>query len=221
VKLWQFSGKPDSTSTSTRSESPTSSSSKSVTPTARPCSSSKKSRTKGVSAPSKEHESAYRIDKGSSYTPLTNSQHNSIPAAKTATTTFIKASKKTSGNKPAGCDNTAKYVVKPDKALKNITATPTKARSNDSPAGASDLKADVSKARRLSRPPPGTTASNGKVQIEGVKDTVATKGKREARTGAVPATGKGAGSTQATAKGRTKSGGEKEQRPKLGSHPKK
>jgi hypothetical protein len=59
------------------------------------------------------------------------------------------------------------------------------------------------------------------VQIEGVKDTVATKGKREAGTGAVPTTRKGAGNTQATAKGRTRSGGEKEQRPNLGSHPKK
>jgi hypothetical protein len=37
----------------------------------------------------------------------------------------------------------------------------------------------------------------------------------------VPTTRKGAGNTQATAKGRTRSGGEKEQRPNLGSHPKK
>ncbi|GJM99268.1 hypothetical protein PR202_ga16355 [Eleusine coracana subsp. coracana] len=223
VKISRFSSKSDSTSTSTRSESPTSSSSKSVTPTARPSSSSKKSLTKGAPSPSKEQDSSYRIDKRSSYTPLTNRQHNAVPAATAAKTTAIKASKKTSSNKSAGSDNTnaVKNVTKLNKALKSIAAADSKARSNDSSAGVKNLKADVGTTRRLSRPPPATIGSHGEVQLEGVQDTVTTKGKGGAGSGFVPTTCKGAGGTEAIAKGRRRAGGEKEQRPKLGSRAKK
>ncbi|TVU08899.1 hypothetical protein EJB05_42326 [Eragrostis curvula] len=223
VRTSRFSSKPDSTSTSTRSESPTSSSSKSVTPTARPSSSSKKSQAKGAPAPSKEQDSAYRIDKRSSYTPLANRQHNVVPAARTASATPIKASKKTSGNKPAwpGNTNAVKNVAKPDKALKIIAATAPKARSDDSSARGKDFKPDVGTVRRLSRPPAATMGSKGDVPLEGIQGTMATKGRGRAGTGNVLATRKGAGATQDMANGRRRAGGEKEQRPTLGSHAKK
>lgn len=208
------------------SESPTSSSSKSVTPTARPSSSSKKSVAKRTPAPSKEQVFSCRIDKRSSYTPLTNRQHNAVPsatAATTAKTTVVKASKKTSGNKSAGSDSTnaVKNVAKPNKTPKNVAATGPKARSNDSSAGVKDLKVDVGMTRRLSRPPPATIGSHGEVQLESLNDTVSTKGKGGAGTGAMPTTCKGAGSAKAIATGSRRAGGEKEQRPKLGSRAKK
>uniref|UniRef100_A0A0A9H525 Uncharacterized protein n=1 Tax=Arundo donax TaxID=35708 RepID=A0A0A9H525_ARUDO len=187
VRTSRFSNKPDSTSTSTRSESPTSSSSKSVTPTARPSSSSKKNVNRGAPPPAKE-DLAYKIDKRSSYTPLTNRQHNVIPASRTTTATATKASKKTSGKKPAaaGSTNTTKNTVKPgipDKPLKNITAAALKARSKYSSASVKDQKLEVGTARRLSCPPAGARGSHGEVQLEVVHDTVAAKGR--SRTGTV------------------------------------
>jgi hypothetical protein len=213
VKLVQFSSKPDATSASTTSGSPTSSSTKSVTPTARPSSSSsKKSLNKGAAAPSKEQDSAYRIDKRSSYTPLTNRQHNSIPSAPTTTTAATKASKKASGNKSQP-SNAVKNVARPDKALKNVTAPTTKPRSNDYSVGAKDKKVNAGTTRRLSCPPAATTNN--------VQAAAASKGRSRAATGAVPATRKDAGATDVVLKGRRRAGEEKEQRLKLGSLAKK
>ncbi|RCV12534.1 hypothetical protein SEVIR_2G286900v4 [Setaria viridis] len=212
VRTSRFSSKPDATSASTTSGSPTSSSTKSVTPTARPSSSSsKKSLNRGAAAPSKEQDSAYRIDKRSSYTPLTNRQHNSIPSAPTTTTTATKASKKASGNKPQP-SNAVKNVARPDKASKDVTAPATKSRSNNSSVGAKDKKVNDGTTRRLSCPPAATT--------DNVQATAAPKGRSRAATGAVPATRKDAGATDAVLKGRRRAG-EKEQRPKLGSLAKK
>jgi hypothetical protein len=212
VKLVQFSSKPDATSASTTSGSPTSSSTKSVTPTARPSSSSsKKSLNKGAAAPSKEQDSAYRIDKRSSYTPLTNRQHNSIPSAPTTTTAATKASKKASGNKSQP-SNAVKNVARPDKALKNVTAPTTKPRSNDYSVGAKD-KVNAGTTRRLSCPPAAT--------MNNVQAAAASKGRSRAATGAVPATRKDAGATDVVLKGRRRAGEEKEQRLKLGSLAKK
>lgn len=213
MKLVQFSSKPDATSASTTSGSPTSSSTKSVTPTARPSSSSsKKSLNKGAAAPSKEQDSAYRIDKRSSYTPLTNRQHNSIPSAPTTTTAATKASKKASGNKSQP-SNAVKNVARPDKALKNVTAPTTKPRSNDYSVGAKDKKVNAGTTRRLSCPPAATTNN--------VQAAAASKGRSRAATGAVPATRKDAGATDVVLKGRRRAGEEKEQRLKLGSLAKK
>lgn len=213
MKLVQFSSKPDATSASTTSGSPTSSSTKSVTPTARPSSSSsKKSLNKGAAAPSKEQDSAYRIDKRSSYTPLTNRQHNSIPSAPTTTTAATKASKNASGNKSQP-SNAVKNVARPDKALKNVTAPTTKPRSNDYSVGAKDKKVNAGTTRRLSCPPAATTNN--------VQAAAASKGRSRAATGAVPATRKDAGATDVVLKGRRRAGAEKEQRLKLGSLAKK
>jgi hypothetical protein len=156
------------------------------------------------------------MDKKSSYTPLTNRQHNSIPAAPTATTTTTatKASKKTSGYKSQP-SNAVKNVAGLDKApKKNVTATTTKPRLNDSSAGAKDQKVDAGTTRRLSCPPAGTT-DNAQV-------TATLKGRSRAATSAVPTARKGAGATatDAVLKGRRRAG-EEEQRPKLGSHAKK
>lgn len=212
IRTSRFSSKPDSTTASTTSESPTSSSTTSVTPTARPSSSSssKKKLNREAPTPSKDQDSAYRMDKKSSYTPLTNRQHNSIPAAPTATTTTTtatKASKKTSGYKSQP-SNAVKNVAGLDKApKKNVTATTTKPRLNDSSAGAKDQKVDAGTTRRLSCPPARTT-DNAQV-------TATLKGRsRAARKGA------GATATDAVLKGRRRAG-EQEQRPKLGSHAKK
>lgn len=213
MKLVQFSSKPDATSASTTAGSPTSSSTKSVTPTARPSSSSsKKSLNKGDAAPSKEQDSAYKIDKRSSYTPLTNRQHNSIPSAPTTTTAATKASKKASGNKSQP-SNAVKNVARPDKALKNVTAPTTKPRSNDYSVGAKDKKVNAGTTRRLSCPPAATTNN--------VQAAAASKGRSRAATGAVPATRKDAGATDVVLKGRRRAGAEKEQRLKLGSLAKK
>ncbi|PUZ71569.1 hypothetical protein GQ55_2G323600 [Panicum hallii var. hallii] len=214
VRTSRFSSKPDATSASTSSGSPTSSSTKSVTPTARPSSSSsKKNLNRGAAAPSKEQDSAYRIDKRSSYTPLTNRQHNSIPAAPSTTTatTATKASKKTSGGKSQP-SKAAKKDARPDKASKNVTAITTKPRSNDSSVGAKDKKVNAGTARRLS----GPSAANP----DNVQATAALKGRSRAATGSVPATRKDGGATDAVLKGRGRAG-EKEQRPKLGSLAKK
>lgn len=218
IRTSRFSSKPDSTTASTTSESPTSSSTTSVTPTARPSSSSssKKKLNREAPTPSKDQDSAYRMDKKSSYTPLTNRQHNSIPAAPTATTTTTatKASKKTSGYKSQP-SNAVKNVAGLDKApKKNVTATTTKPRLNDSSAGAKDQKVDAGTTRRLSCPPAGTT-DNAQV-------TATLKGRSRAATSAVPTARKGAGATatDAVLKGRRRAG-EQEQRPKLGSHAKK
>lgn len=151
------------------------------------------------------------MDKKSSYTPLTNRQHNSIPAAPTATTTATKASKKTQGNKSQP-SNAVKSVTRLDKAPKNVTATATKPRSNDSSAGAKDQKVDAGTTRRLSCPP-AATKDNAQV-------TETLKGRSRAATSAAPTASKGAGATDAVIKGRRRTG-EKEQRPKLGSHAKK
>ncbi|CAL5087310.1 unnamed protein product [Urochloa decumbens] len=210
VRTSRFSSKPDTASASTTSGSPTSSSAKSVTPTARPSSSSsKKNLNRGAAAPSKEKDSTYRIDKRSSYTPLMNRQHNSIPAAPSTTTTATKSSKKASGNKSLQ-SNAVKNAARPDKASKNVTATVTKPRSNDSSVGAKDKKVNASTAKRLSCPPTATT--------DNVQVTAAPKGRSRSATGAVPAT-RNAGATDAVLKGRR--AGEKEQRPKPGSLAKK
>ena len=213
MKLEQFSSKPDATSASTSSGSPTSSSTKSVTPTARPSSSSsKKKLNRGAAAPSKEQDSAFRIDKKSSYTPLTNRQHNSIPAAPTTTTTTAtKASKKTSGSRSQP-SKAVKNDARPDKASKNVTETATKPRLNDSSVGAKDKKVNGGTARRLSCPP----AANP----DNVQATAALKGRSRAATGSVPAIRKDASPTDAILKGRRRTG-EEEQRPKLGSRAKK
>ena len=217
MKLEQFSSKPDATSASTSSGSPTSSSTRSVTPTARPSSSSsKKKLNRGAAAPSKEQDSAFRIDKKSSYTPLTNRQHNSIPAAPTTTTTTTgttatKASKKTSGSKSQP-SKAVKNDVRLDKASKNVTETTTKPRLNDSSVGAKDKKVNGGTARRLSCPP----AANP----DNVQATAALKGRSRAATGSVPAIRKDASPTDAILKGRRRTG-EEEQRPKLGSRAKK
>jgi hypothetical protein len=204
VKLVQFSSKPDATSASTTSGSPTSSSTKSVTPTARPSSSSsKKSLNKGAAAPSKEQDSAYKIDKRSSYTPLTNRQHNSIPSAPTTTTAATKASKKASGNKSQP-SNAVKNVARPDKALKNVTAPTTKPRSNDYSVGAKDKKVNAGTTRRLSCPPAATTNN--------VQAAAASKGRSRAATGAVPATRKDAGATDVVLKGRRRAGEQERRR---------
>ncbi|KAG2636231.1 hypothetical protein PVAP13_2NG441109 [Panicum virgatum] len=220
VRTSRFSSKPDATSASTSSGSPTSSSTKSVTPTARPSSSSsKKKLNRGAAAPSKEQDSAFRIDKKSSYTPLTNRQHNSIPAAPTTTTTTTttgttatKASKKTSGSKSQP-SKAIKNDARPDKASKNVTETATKPRLNDSSVGAKDKKVNAGTARRLSCPP----AANP----DNVQATAALKGRSRAATVSVPATRKDAGPTDAVLKGSRRAGEEKEQRPKLGSRAKK
>ncbi|CAN6182989.1 unnamed protein product [Urochloa humidicola] len=219
VRTSRFSSKPDSSSASTTSGSPTSSSTKSVTPTARPSSSSsKKTLNRGAAAPSKEQDSAYRIDKRSSYTPLTNRQHNSIPAAPTTTTTANTtatatiASKKTSGNKSQP-SKAVKNVARSDKASKNVTASVTKPHPNDSSVGAKDKKVNAGTARRVPCPPAGTT--------DNVQATAAPKGRSRAATGAVPATRKDAGSTNAVLKGRRRAGEEKEQRPMPASLAKK
>ncbi|KAL6846761.1 hypothetical protein ACP4OV_024209 [Aristida adscensionis] len=223
VRTSRFSSKSDAASTSTRSESPTSSSSKSVTPTERPGSSSRKNLNTAAAALPKEQDSAYRIDKRSSYTPLTNRQHNSIPAARTSAT---KASKMTSAKKPAGpgSANAVKNVAKPDKAPKNIATSSTKARLKDSSVGGKDQKAkiDAGPSRRLSCPPAATMGSNGDQQLESVQDTVAARGRSRTGTGNVPSTRKGVVITaEAIPSGRRRAGGEKEQRLKLGSHAKK
>ncbi|CAL5073281.1 unnamed protein product [Urochloa decumbens] len=211
VRTSRFSSKPDAASASTTSGSPTSSSTKSVTPTARPSSSSsKKNLNRGAAAPSKEKDSTYRIDKRSSYTPLTNRQHNSIPAAPITTTTATKSSKKTSGNKSQP-SNAVKNAARPDKASKNVTTTVTKPRSNDSSVGAKDKKINAGTAKRLSCPPAAKT--------DNVQVTAAPKGRSRSATSAVPATRKDAGATDVVLKGRR--AGEKEQRPKPGSLAKK
>jgi len=213
VRTSRFSSKPDATSASTSSGSPTSSSTRSVTPTARPSSSSsKKNLNREAAAPSKEQDSAYKIDKRSSYTPLTNRQHNSIPAAPTTTTTATKASKKTSGSKSQP-SKAVKNDVRLDKASKNVTETTTKPRLNDSSVGAKDKKVNAGTARRLSCPP----AANP----DNVQATAALKGRSRAATVSVPATRKDAGPTDAVLKGSRRAGEEKEQRPKLGSRAKK
>lgn len=102
-----------------------------------------------------------------------------------------------------------------DKAPKNVTATATKPRLN---SGAKDQKVDAGTARRLSCPPaPAGTTGNAQV-------TTTLKGRSRAATSAVPTARKGAGATATTTdavlKGRSRAG-EKEQRPKLGSHAKK
>ncbi|OEL22042.1 hypothetical protein BAE44_0016942 [Dichanthelium oligosanthes] len=214
VRTSRFLSKPDNASASTTSESPTSSSTKSVTPTARPSSSSsKKNLNRGAAAPSKEQDSAYRIDKRSSYTPLTNRQHNSIPAPPTTTTTATKGSKKTSGNKSQP-SNAVKNVARPDKASRNVTTTATKPPSNDSSVGAKDKKVDAGTSRRLSCPPTATTNN--------IQAAAALKRRSKAATSVVPATHKGvsSGTTGAVLKGRSRAG-EKEQRPKLGNLAKK
>nr|CAB3453979.1 unnamed protein product [Digitaria exilis] len=206
--LQAFSSKSDATTASTTSGSPTSSSTKSVTPTARPSSSSsKKNFNRGAAAPSKEQDPTYRIDKRSSYTPLTNRQHNSIPAAPTTTTAATKASKKTSGNKSRP-SNAVKNVARPDKAPKNVTETSTKSRSKDSSDGAKDQKVN---ARRLSGLP---AAKRDNVQV-----TATLKGRNKTVTGVAPATRKDAGTTDSVLNGRREGG--KEQRAKLGSLSKK
>jgi len=183
-----------------------------VTPTARPSSSSsKKNLNREAAAPSKEQDSAFRIYKKSSYTPLTNRQHNSIPAAPTTTTTATKASKKTSGSKSQP-SKAVKNDVRLDKASKNVTETTTKPRLNDSSVGAKDKKVNGGTARRLSCPP----AANP----DNVQATAALKGRSRAATGSVPAIRKDASPTDAILKGRRRTG-EEEQRPKLGSRAKK
>lgn len=212
VRTSRFSSKPDATSASTSSGSPTSSSTRSVTPKARPSSSSsKKNLNREAAAPSKEQDSAYKIDKRSSYTSLTNRQHNSIPAAPTTTTTATKASKKTSGSKSQP-SKAVKNDVRLDKASKNVTETTTKPRLNDSSVGAKDKKVNGGTARRLSCPP----AANP----DNVQATAALKGRSRAATGSVPAIRKDASPTDAILKGRRRTG-EEEQRPKLGSRAKK
>ncbi|CAN6205314.1 unnamed protein product [Urochloa humidicola] len=214
VRTSRFSSKPDAASASTTSGSPTSSSTKSVTPTARPgSSSSKKNLNRGAAAPTKEQDSAYRIDKRSSYTPLTNRQPNSLPAAPTTTTATI-ASKKTSGNKSQP-SKAVKNVARPDKASKNVTTSVTlmKPWSNDSSVSAKDKKVNAGTAKRLSCPPAATT---GNMQV-----TAAPNGRSRSATGTVPATCKDAGATDAVLKGRRRAGVEKEQRPKPGSLAKK
>ncbi|KAF8780795.1 hypothetical protein HU200_000737 [Digitaria exilis] len=208
VRTSRFSSKSDATTASTTSGSPTSSSTKSVTPTARPSSSSsKKNFNRGAAAPSKEQDSTYRIDKRSSYTPLTNRQHNSIPAAPITTTAATKASKKTSGTKSRP-SNPVKNVARPDKAPKNVTETSTKSRSKDSSDGAKDQKVN---ARRLSGLP---AAKRDNVQVTGTL-----KGRNKAVTGVAPATRKDCGTTDSVLNGRREGG--KEQRAKLGSLSKK
>ncbi|WVZ65580.1 hypothetical protein U9M48_014918 [Paspalum notatum var. saurae] len=208
--MFSFSSKPDSASVSTTSGSPTSSSTKSVTPTARPSSSSsKKNLNREGPSPSKEQDSAYRMDKKSSYTPLTNRQHNSIPAAPATATTATKASKKTLGNKSEP-SNAVKNVARPDKGPKSVTATTKKPRPKDSSVGAKDQKVDVSTSRRQSCPPSATT--------DNTQVTATTKGRSRAAAGVVPTT---PGTTDAVLKGRRRAVEEKEQRPKLGSHAKK
>lgn len=212
IRTSRFSSKPDSASVSATSESPTSSSTKSVTPTTRPSSSSsKRNLNREAPAPSKGHDSTYRIDKPSSYTPLTNRQHNSIPAAPT-TTTSTKASKKTPGIKSQP-SNAVKSVAGRDKGPKNVTATTKKPRPKDSSVGAKDQKVDVVTARRQSCPPAATT--------DNAQITATQKGRSRAATGVAPTTHKGAGATDAVLKGRRRTAEEKEQRPKLGSHAKK
>lgn len=231
LRTSRFSSKPDSATASTTSESPTSSSSISVTPTARPSSSSsKKKLSREAPTPSKQQDSAYRIEKKSSYTALANRQHNSIPAAPTPTATATKASKKAApGSKSqppnAGAKNNA---ARPDKAPKNVTTgttTTAKPRPNGSSAGAAkDRKVDAgAAARRLSScPRAATTGDDAQVTA-----TMKGRSSRAAATGAPVATarkGAGAGAgdaaTDAVLKGRRRAG-EKEQRPKLGSHAKK
>lgn len=232
LRTSRFSSKPDSATASTTSESPTSSSSISVTPTARPSSSSsKKKLSREAPTPSKQQDSAYRIEKKSSYTALANRQHNSIPAAPTPTATTTKASKKAApGSKSqpphAGAKNNA---ARPDKAPKNVTTATTttaKPRPNGSSAGAKDRKVDAgAAARRLSScPRAATTGDDAQVTA-----TMKGRSSRAAATGAPVATvrkgaGAGAGAgdaaTDAVLKGRRRAG-EKEQRPKLGSHAKK
>ncbi|KAJ1290445.1 hypothetical protein BS78_02G243900 [Paspalum vaginatum] len=210
IRTSRFSSKPDSTSVSTTSGSPTSSSTKSVTPTERPSSSSsKKNLNREGPSPSKEQDSAYRIDKKSSYTPLTNRQHNPIPAAPTTAT---KASKKTSCNKSQP-SNAVKNAARPEKGPKNVTATTKKPRSKDSSVGAKDQKVDVSTSRRQSCPPSATT--------DNTQVTATIKGRSRAAAGVVPTTHKGADATDAVLKGRRRPVEEKEQRPKLGGHAKK
>ncbi|WVZ65579.1 hypothetical protein U9M48_014918 [Paspalum notatum var. saurae] len=210
IRTSRFSSKPDSASVSTTSGSPTSSSTKSVTPTARPSSSSsKKNLNREGPSPSKEQDSAYRMDKKSSYTPLTNRQHNSIPAAPATATTATKASKKTLGNKSEP-SNAVKNVARPDKGPKSVTATTKKPRPKDSSVGAKDQKVDVSTSRRQSCPPSATT--------DNTQVTATTKGRSRAAAGVVPTT---PGTTDAVLKGRRRAVEEKEQRPKLGSHAKK
>uniref|UniRef100_J3MZ98 Uncharacterized protein n=2 Tax=Oryza brachyantha TaxID=4533 RepID=J3MZ98_ORYBR len=212
VKTSRFSIKPEPTSTSTTSESPTSSSSKS-TPTARPSSSSsKKNLTNGVPALSGA-TSAYRIDKRSSCTPLKNRQHIAAPATKN---TGTKAAKKTTTiSKPEVPMNTnaAKKIVKPgipDKPLKKTAAIAPIARCKDLAIGLKDLKVDLGTTRRMAYPPAAKLGSNNEL------DTVAAKGR--STTGGEPAPGN---ATEATTKGRRRACAEKEHGQSLGSHAKK
>uniref|UniRef100_A0A453LCB8 DUF4005 domain-containing protein n=1 Tax=Aegilops tauschii subsp. strangulata TaxID=200361 RepID=A0A453LCB8_AEGTS len=144
VKFQQFSGKFEApSSTSAKSESPTtSSSSKSATPTTRPSSSSEKNlSTRGSPAFCNQESPSYKIDKRSSYTPLGNRLQNAVAAP----TTDTKAAKKTSSDKKTvapGSTKAAKNIAdKP--AMKNVTAAAPRARTKDPSVGAKDLKVDA------------------------------------------------------------------------------
>ncbi|VAI34719.1 unnamed protein product [Triticum turgidum subsp. durum] len=242
VKTSRFSGKFDAlSSTSTKSESPTtSSSSKSATPTARPSSSSEKNLSTRGSAPAfcKQESPSYKIDKRSSYTPLGNRLQNAVAAP----TTDTKAAKKTSSDKKTvapGSTKAAKNIAdKP--APKNIDAGNGGATKRV-PVGAKDLKVDAGNggatrrvsvgakdmkvdagnggaARRVPRQPAAATG------IGKDPSSVPATARGRSRGGHEPATGNGVDAADGAAvKGRRRAGGEKEQQrqQRVGSHGKK
>ncbi|VAI19931.1 unnamed protein product [Triticum turgidum subsp. durum] len=242
VKTSRFSGKLDAlSSTSTKSESPTtSSSSKSATPTARPSSSSEKNlSTRGPSpAFCKQESPSYKIDKRSSYTPLGNRLQNAVAAP----TTDTKAAKKTSSDKKTvapGSTKAAKNVAdKP--AMKNVDAGNGGGTRRVS-VGAKDLKVDVGNGGATRRVSVGAKdlkvdAGNGGAARRVPRQPAAATGigkdpsllpaaaRGRSRGGHEPATGNGVDATDgAVVKGRRRAGGEKEQQrqQKVGSHGKK
>ncbi|KAM3276818.1 hypothetical protein ACQJBY_044922 [Aegilops geniculata] len=144
VKTSRFSGKFEApSSTSTKSESPTtSSSSKSATPTTRPSSSSEKNlSTRGSPAFCNQESPSYKIDKRSSYTPLGNRLQNAVVAP----TTDTKAAKKTSSDKKTVAPGSAKAAknIAGKPAMKNVTVAAPRARTKDPSVGAKDLKVDA------------------------------------------------------------------------------
>uniref|UniRef100_A0A453LCF2 Uncharacterized protein n=1 Tax=Aegilops tauschii subsp. strangulata TaxID=200361 RepID=A0A453LCF2_AEGTS len=219
VKTSRFSGKFEApSSTSAKSESPTtSSSSKSATPTTRPSSSSEKNlSTRGSPAFCNQESPSYKIDKRSSYTPLGNRLQNAVAAP----TTDTKAAKKTSSDKKTvapGSTKAAKNIAdKP--AMKNVTAAAPRARTKD---GAKDLKVDANNggaARRVPRQPAAATG------IGKDPSSVPAAARGRSRGNHEPATGNGVDAADGAAvKGRRRAGGEKEQQrqQKVGSHGKK
>ncbi|KAF7044999.1 hypothetical protein CFC21_072630 [Triticum aestivum] len=223
VKTSRFSGKFEApSSTSTKSESPTtSSSSKSATPTTRPNSSSDKSLTaRGSPAFCNQESPSYKIDKRSSYTPLGNRLQNAV-AAPTADT---KAAKKTSSDKKAvapGSTKAAKNIAdKP--ATKNVTVAAPRARTKDPSVGAKDPKVNAGNGGATRRVSVGAKdlkvdAGNGGATRRGsvgAKDLMVDAGNGSAarrvprQPAAATGIGKDPSSVPATARGRNRGGHE-------------